>query len=141
MRQIKYRGSHKTGYTVTEDYVYFSPRYNRYKTVPEGMWSDGATGFIDLGSTGYASRVFNWFRKKIHGYSDKASPLWFFVHDAICYDGLWDDGTKISNWDASTVAGDILWGAGYRFWSVPVWIATYFGGGGEAKKNGMRRVK
>ena len=140
MSQFRFSGNHKKGYTSIGEYVYYSKRYNRYKTIPDGMWSDGATGFIDLGTDGILSKIFNWFRKHIHKLSDKASPLWFFVHDAICNDGEWDDGAKIDNWSASTVAGDILYKAGYRFWSVPVWWATYLRGGGEARKNGMRRV-
>ena len=151
MSQFRFSGNHKKGYTCLEDYTYYSKRYNRYKTIKKDDWSDGATGFVDLGAEGYVARVFNWFRQHIHKLSDKITPLWYFVHDAFCESGEWDaevleDGTvlppvRISNWDASTVAGDILWNIGYRFWSIPVWFFTFIGGGGEAKKNGWFRVK
>jgi len=174
MAEIKYIKV-KDGYELLEAHTYFSPRYNRSITCPKGMFSDGATGFIDLGTDNSVARLWNWFRKHIHHLSNKASPEWFFVHDQICVTGLWDTpydckcfdqpnhvwkvtnasyymcgncGTqaalgeyRIDNWTASTVAGDILWSEGWRFWSVPVWWATYLFGGGEARKNGMRRIK
>ena len=140
MAEIKYIKV-KDGYELLEAHTYFSPRYNRSITCPKGMWSDGATGFIDLGADKLMARIWNWFRKRIHHVSTKVSPEWFLVHDQICYTGKWDDGALIDNWTASTVAGDILWSEGWRFWSVPVWWATYLFGGGEARKNGMRRIK
>ena len=129
------------GYVLDEEYTYFSIRYNRSKTLLHGMWSDGATGFIDLGSDTHVARVWNWFRKKIHKVQNDVCPEWFFVHDALCNDGTWDSGEKIDNWTASTVAGDILWADGWRLWSVPIWLATFFFGGGEARVNGMFHVK
>jgi hypothetical protein len=140
MKQIKYEKAPDGGYILLEDYVYYSKRYNRYITLKKGMWSDGATGFVDLGAAGFLSKVFAWFRNRIHHMSGNIKSPWFFVHDQICNTGLWDDGTKVDNWTASTVAGDLLWKAGYRWWSVAVWHATYLLGGGEAKKNGMRRT-
>lgn len=145
METIKYHKglNHNTGesgYILNEDYTYFSKRYNRNKTIKKGMWSDGATGFVDLGSNGVCSRVFAWFRNRAHHMKGNEKTAWFFVHDAFCNTGLWDDGTKICNWEASTVAGDILWDAGYQWWSVPIWHATFWFGGGVARKNGMRRI-
>ena len=129
------------GYILLEDYVYFSKRYNRSKSLFQPMWSDGATSFVDLGADNIMSRLFAWCRNRIHHMKGNKQTAWFFVHDAFCNDGEWDGGEKISNWDASTVAGDILWAAGYRFWSIPIWWATWLFGGGAARKNGMWRVK
>ena len=181
MTQIKYhKAPHpetgKKGYILDEDYVYYSKRYNRTKSLTKGMWSDGATGFVDLGADNVWSRLFAWLRNRVHHLKGNVKTAWFFVHDAFCEDLMWDtpyDGkcfdqpnhvwkkTKcnyyrchncgeeaalgeylISNWDASTVAGDILWDAFYRFWSVPVWFATFLFGGKEIKKqNGWFRAK
>lgn len=120
MTQIRYcrLENSKKGkkYVCCEDYVYYSERYNRYITVPKGMESDGATFARDL-----------------------PTDAWF-IHDKICDTGLWDDGTPIDNWIASTVLGDVLWDDGMRIESVLWWWATWLFGGGEARKNGMRRV-
>lgn len=142
---IKYEaGRHpetgKKGYILLGDYVYYSKRYNRYIFIKKGTWSDGATGFVDLGSDNPVSNFFAWCRNRIHHLKGNKKSGWFFVHDEICVTGKWDDGTLIDNWTASTVAGDILWSANYQFWSIPIWWATYLFGGGEARKNGMRRV-
>ncbi len=137
---IKYEKAEGGGYVLLEDYKYYSKRYNRTITLRKRMWSDGATGFIDLGSTGFWARVFTWLKKKIHKIAHSFKSAWFFVHDQICNEGMWDDGTLIDNWTASTVAGDILWVDGWRLLSVPVWWATYLFGGGKARENGMRRV-
>lgn len=77
------------------------------------MHSDGATGALD-----------------IH------SDAWW-IHDQLCDTGCFDDGHKISNWDASTVLGDVLWSEGHRMRSIYWWFATFFGGGGKARENGL----
>lgn len=106
------------GYEVTSGYTYYSPRYNRFLTIPEGFYSDGATNALDIPNT----------------------DAWI-VHDHICRYAVWDDGTKIDNWTASTVLGDILWRDGYHLRAVVWWWATYLFGGGAARDNGMRRIK
>lgn len=105
------------GYEVTKRYKYYSKRYNRYLTVPKGFFSDGATGANDIESNGW------------------------IIHDWVCRYGVWDDGTRIDNWTASTVLADILWKEGYHFRALSWWFATYLFGGGAARDNGMRRVK
>lgn len=97
--------------------TYYSKRFNRSITVEESFLSDGASGARDI-----------------------ATDAWGF-HDKACKTGKWDKGVKMSNWTASTLLGDILWRDGYKFRSIYWWFATFFGGGGEAKKNGMFRVK
>jgi len=104
------------GYECTEDYIYYSKRYNRYITVKKGFYSDGATFATDV----------------------KSDAWW--VHDVICRYGKWDDGTLIDNWDASTVLGDILYDDGFYFRAIYWWFATYFVGGGAARQNGMWRL-
>ncbi len=115
MRQIKHKKV-GDGYEVTETYTYYSKRYNRYLTIKDGFYSDGATGAADVDTDAW------------------------IVHDHICRYAVWDDATKIDNWTASTVLADILWADGYKIRSVTWWIATYLFGGGAARKNGMRRV-
>ncbi len=116
MRQIKYKKV-GDGYEVTEKFVYYSPRFNRNLTIPENFYSDGATGAKDVDSDGW------------------------IIHDNICRYAVWDDGTRIDNWTASTVLADILWRDGFKFRSITWWIATYLFGGGLARQNGMRRVR
>lgn len=115
MRNIKYKEV-GDGYEVTEGYFYYSKRYNRRITIPKGFYSDGATGAKDIDSDGW------------------------IVHDHICRYAVWDDGTRIDNWTASTVLGDILYSEGYTWRAYYWWWATYLLGGGAARKNGMRRV-
>lgn len=103
-------------YECLETYTYYSKRYNRSVTVYKGDRSDGATGAWDI-----------------------QSDAWW-VHDALCSRGAWDDGTRISNWDCSTVLRDILYDDGYYYRAYYWWSATFLFGGGEARKNGMRRV-
>ncbi len=117
MKEIQYTGSHKIGYTVTEEYTYYAKRYNRRLTIPKGFKSDGATGVPDIDTDGW------------------------LIHDWICDVGLWDDGTKIDNWTASTVFGDILWRDGFKIYSVLWWIGTFAFGGGKARENGLMRVQ
>jgi len=115
--EIEYKKSPGgNGYVSTNEYRYYSKRYNRWAVIPQGFWSDGATGARDI-----------------------QSDAWW-VHDKLCNTGSWEDGTLIDNWTASTVLGDILWRDGFKARAIWWWWATYLFGGGEARKNGMRRV-
>ncbi len=84
------------GYEVTKTVSYHSPRYHRDITAPEGMVYDGATGVPDIMSVGS------------------------LYHDVLCLRGAWDDGTPVSNWQASMVLYDIMKkegrGGRSRFW-------------------------
>lgn len=104
-------------YEALNTVSYYSPRYNRTVTVEKGFRSDGATGARDVQTDG-----------------------WGF-HDVLCDRGTWDDGTRVDNWTASTVLGDVLWRDGRRFRAVYWWWVTYLFGGGKARENGMRRLK
>lgn len=92
---------------------YFSLRYNKWVTVPKGYPSDGATGAIDINTQGW------------------------WVHDVLCDKGTWDDGTPVTNWQASQVLSDILASEG-RWFRKHTWFwATWILGGGEARGNGL----
>lgn len=96
-----------------KEIIYYSLRYGQFITVPKGYPSDGATGAFDISSDGW------------------------WVHDVICDRGTWDDGTEISNWEASQVLQDILASEG-RWFRKHTWFwSTWLLGGGEARTNGM----
>ena len=93
-------------YTIT----YKSPRYSKTCTVPKGYKSDGATGAFDIWSEGW------------------------WVHDVLCDRCTWDDGTPITNWEASRVLSDILKSEG-RWVRNKTWlVATFLLGGWSVKK-------
>jgi hypothetical protein len=104
-------------YSNPKEIVYFSHRYGKFVTVPYGYRSDGATGAIDIWSSGW------------------------WVHDVLCDRGTWDDGTPCTNWQASMVLADILESEG-RWLRKHTWKwATFLLGGGKARKNGMIRLR
>lgn len=115
----------KKPYILSRPIRYFSPRYKRWVFVPEGRDSDGATGAKDL--TGPIPCTKN-------GKPFKASLSWW-VHDELCLQGEWFDGTPVKNWHASLVLRDILRDEGYTFRARTWTWATYLFGGGKARKN------
>lgn len=100
-------------YTLRYAIIYDCWRYKKTVTVPEGYQSDGATGAIDI-----------------------FSEAWW-VHDKLCDTGLFDDGTKCNNKQASQILSDILKKEGHwiraQYWYTFTWLF----GGGKARKNGM----
>lgn len=105
------------GYETTREYVYFSHRYGKFITIPAGFYSDGATGALDIDSNAWV------------------------VHDHICRYAVWDDGTPINNWQASTVLCDILRDEGRWCRAIYWWPATWLLGGGAARENGMTKLR
>jgi hypothetical protein len=102
------------GYQVIKDYHYFSPRYKKHvvaRTTDKPY--DGATGAIDINSYGW------------------------LIHDVLCRDGCFSDGSKCTNWQASTILSDILKSEGRWFRARSWFITTWLLGGGKARKNGM----
>ena len=111
-------------YTLSETFIYNDPRYKKTITIPSGTRSDGSSGGADIYS----------------GY--------WGVHDLVCERGTWDDGTPITNWQASSIASYILrneysvdekrW---WLEWRLPrsyyIFWATFLFGGGKARDNGM----
>ena len=106
-------GRHGFKYRLEQPIYYYSERYGKEVRVPRGYLSDGATGAIDIDS------------------------LSWWVHDKLCDTGTWDDGTPVTNWQASHVLSDILKSEGrwvrskYWFWS------TWLFGCDKARNNGM----
>ena len=140
MSELEYRLT-RDGYRVTKTFVYYSVRYNKYLTLEKGMYSDGATGFVDLGTTKFWAKILNRIKLKIHPkIQTMASADWFLIHDKACYTGAWDDGVKMANFVASTIAYDVLLSEGWKYLSKAIWLATWIFGGGAAKKNGWFRA-
>lgn len=100
-------------YRVLENIAYYSLRYRKWVLVEAGDKSDGATSAIDIESFG-----------------------WIF-HDELCATGLFSDGTKCNNRQASMVLSDILTVEGHHVRSVTWFIATWLFGGGKARDNGL----
>ncbi len=96
---------------------YHSTRYGKDVEAAAGMESDGATGARDI-----------------------FSESWW-IHDQLCDTGKWEDGELLTNWQASRVLSDILWSEGRYFRAVYWLFATFLGGGGECRKNGMFWIK
>lgn len=104
-------------YVRDSAFVYRSERYGKSITVPAEYRSDGATGGTDI-----------------------LSEAWW-VHDVACDTGQWDDGTPITNWQASRVLGDILMSERRPFRAVGWMLVTFLFGGGEARRNGMVSIR
>jgi hypothetical protein len=77
-------------YVCKYEIKYFSPRYLKWITVPEGYLSDGATFASDIWSEGW------------------------WIHDILCDSGMFDDGSDCTPWQASCILGDVLKGEGRR---------------------------
>lgn len=100
-------------YVSNREYRYYSPRYDKWVVVPKGYLSDGATGAMDINSMAW------------------------WVHDVLCEFGVWEDGTPVTNWQASTVLSDILFDEGRYIRATTWWPATWLFGGQKARENGM----
>lgn len=103
-------------YQLNTAITYRSPRYKKTVTVPAGRVSDGATGALDITSIGW------------------------WVHDELCRNGCWADGTRLSNWQCSQVLQDILADEGRRCQSKYWFWFTWMFGGGRARRNGMLKA-
>lgn len=112
---IKIIGNPKNGlrYELKKDIGYYCPRYDKRVTAKAGERFDGATGAIDIDSRAW------------------------IIHDVLCRDGCFDDGSKCNNRQASQILSDILRSEGRWFRSVTWYFATWLFGGGQARKNGM----
>jgi len=106
----------KKSYLLISAIHYHSRRYNKNVLVEVGTRSDGATGAYDLNSK-------SWW-----------------IHDQLCDTGVFCDGTKCTNWQASMILSDVLNEENRWFRSKTWFIATFLFGGGKARKNGMFRA-
>lgn len=114
VEQIKTGAGVTIGYQVMKDYHYFSKRYRKHVVVrATDKPYDGASGAIDIDS-------FGWL-----------------IHDVLCREGEFEDGTICTNWQASKVLSDILKSEGRWFRGRSWFIATWLFGGGKARENGM----
>ena len=100
-------------YKLQTEILYHSVRYKKMVIVEVGYESDGATGAIDIPSKGW------------------------WVHDKLCDTGIFYDGTKCTNWQASMILSDILSQEGRWFRAKTWFITTWLFGGGRARDNGM----
>lgn len=102
---------HKFGkYELLEDFTYYSPRYYRSVTVKAGIF-DGATGAMDVTTKGW------------------------WVHDQVCNDPFFDDGSPITATMAATILYDILDEEGRWFRKFTWSSATFLFGCHNARKN------
>jgi len=132
-------------YVLLTDWFEFVPFLGYRINIPKGRKSDGATwardlGAIEKGWRKYWSRLMGWlFGSPINS---RTSAWW--SHDEICITGTvtnWQgDRIKISNFFASLILSIILFRDGYKKECIPWFFATFFGGGGECKKNGWFKV-
>jgi hypothetical protein len=107
----------KIKYYEPHGFIYHSKRYDKDVTVPKGEPSDGATFAPDIYSRSWK------------------------VHDVLCKTGMWDDGTKCTNWQASMVLAAILWRE-KQWLRTPSWFFfTFTCGGGKARENGMFKLR
>ena len=96
-------------YEMLTDMIHLGPD-GLEKTIPWGRQSDGATCAIDL------------------------CPEAFFLHDELCLDPKWDDGTPVTNWEASKEYRKILKRYGHSMRGCIRHYATFVFGGGKIKK-------
>jgi len=100
-------------YVTLDRFEYFSRRYGKMISALPGEKFDGATGAIDIDSESWV------------------------IHDVLCRDGVFDDGTPCNNWQASMILGDVLADEGRWFRRLTWPVATWLGGGGKARDNGL----
>lgn len=72
-------------YRLLDDLSYFSSRYNKWVVCEVGMLSDGAT-----------------FAKDLPG------SMSFWIHDRLCREHKFYDGTPCNAWKSSMILKDIL---------------------------------
>jgi hypothetical protein len=117
LEYVKDYGNLKKPYKALTFYKYHSDRYGKDALISIGDRSDGATGAFDIPSLGW------------------------WIHDNLCEKGCWEDGTKLTNWQCSTVLYDILKSEG-RFVRARRWrYATFAFGGDKCRDNGMFTLK
>lgn len=98
---FRYRKRSDGLYVALMAWGWVSERYGKKVVIREGTVRDGATGAWDIVS------------------------LSWWIHDQLCADGHWADGSDVSPWQAASVLGDILRAEG-RWARATYWKwATY----------------
>lgn len=107
----------KRCYLLDEDFKWFSWRYGLYVKARAGERFDGVTGWRDIESSAW------------------------LVHDILCRDGIFSDGTKCTAWQCMMCLFDRLREEG-RLWEGIFWPpATLLFGGGRCRENGLFWLK
>ena len=114
-KPMKTLGNENVGYKLDKDVRYYSKRYDKWVLAKAGLY-DGATMAIDINS-------FSWL-----------------FHDALCNFGVFEDGSKCTNWQASMVLSDILRAENRPIRSFWWFVGTFVAGGGQARKNGLFKI-
>jgi hypothetical protein len=97
----KYHKGGSKGWILDEDVEYYSTRYGHWVKLEKGYESDGATGAFDIKSSAW------------------------LIHDKLCEDMAWFDGTPCTRWQGSMVCSDILESEGRWFRKESWKYATY----------------
>ena len=108
---FKYTKLGRGKYRADMNWLYRSERYGLDVIINKGQIRDGATGAFDLES------------------------LAWWVHDQLCADGVWADGTDVTQEQAAQVLSDILDEEGRWFRRYTWKWATYFLGCHKAREN------
>jgi hypothetical protein len=117
----------KLRYRLLHTKIYYSERYKKFVKVKSGFMSDGATGAIDIKGKVLVYDTWNDTHTKV--------SLGWLVHDKLCNTGMFEDGSKCTNFQASTILSDILRSEGRWLRSIYWWPMTYLFGGGECRKS------
>jgi hypothetical protein len=56
------------------------------------------------------------------------------MHDVLCNNAVWEDGTPVSNWQASQILKDILKAEGHWVRMIPWKYMTFLFGGWKVKR-------
>lgn len=102
-------------YRLEKEYTYYSPKYDKFITVEAGVY-DGATWAFDTVPV-------------------EGNPPSWLVHDQICNNPFWDDGSPISAWEAANVLSEILEANNYLIRSQTWKYATFAMGCKKARTN------
>ena len=105
-------------FMLLRDQAYWSKRYKKFIKAAAGFKYNGADWVTDLEEDGEMSR----------------GPLF---HDVLIVKAVWEDGSPVSNWQASKVLKDILSAEGHRLRKRTWFVMTFlFGGSNLKRKNG-----
>jgi hypothetical protein len=68
------------------------------------------------------------------GAKDLEGSMSHLIHDVLCDNAVFEDGTRVSNWQASCVLKDILKSEGYWIRKYSWFVVTFLLGGRKIKK-------
>ncbi len=97
-------------YILLEKLIWLDKATDKFITVPKYFISDGASGAIDIKSKGW------------------------WIHDWLCEENGYDDGTYCNNWNASRILSGILFSERRPFRSLYWRVSTFILGGKHLRK-------